>query len=187
MAPLNLNRLQQWIDAGRLNPNLPITIRELSTSRCIHSTKDGVKLLARGGPSTLSTPIQITVSRASASAIAAVEACGGKVTTRYYTRTSISRVLKGESDPVNSLQSVEVAGLQELGQGIKKEKFKYRLPDPASRKDIEYYRDPAHRGYLSHMVKEGQGPSLFFKTPREGRVGAKKVTSKGAKSVIKAE
>lgn len=44
-------------------------------------------------------------------------------------------------------------------------KFRFRLPDPAGRKDIEYYRDPAHRGYLVHTVKEGEGPSLFFKPP----------------------
>lgn len=41
-----------------------------------------------------------------------------------------------------------------------------RLPDPVSRKAIEYYRDPAHRGYLSYQVGQGQGPSLFFKRPR---------------------
>ena len=49
------------------------------------------------------------------------------------------------------------------------QKYKYRLPDPASRKDIEYYRDPAHRGYLSHTLAEGDSPSLFFKPPRESR------------------
>ena len=47
-------------------------------------------------------------------------------------------------------------------------KYKYRLPDATSRKDIEYYRDPKHRGYLSHLVKEGESPSLFFKVPRKG-------------------
>ena len=44
-----------------------------------------------------------------------------------------------------------------------------RLPDPTSRKDIEYYRDPAHRGYLSYQLEEGQGPSLYFKTPGTGK------------------
>ena len=47
------------------------------------------------------------------------------------------------------------------------EKFKYRLPDATARKDIEYYRDPAHRGYLNYMVKQGESPSLFFKPPGE--------------------
>lgn len=53
--------------------------------------------------------------------------------------------------------------------------FAFRLPDPTSRKDIEYYRDPAHRGYLAWQLKEGEGPSLFFKTP-----GLKKVVEKKA-------
>ncbi|THW98877.1 family 76 glycoside hydrolase [Aureobasidium pullulans] len=178
MTPLNINRLQAWIDAGRLDPNQPITLRELAKSRCIHGIKDGIKLLARSSEK-LTTPVDIVVSRASASAIAAIEAAGGKVTTRYYTKPSISRVRRGETDPIYSIQSAEPT--------TPRPEFKYRLPDPASRKDIEYYRDPAHRGYLSHMLQEGQGPSLFFKTPGQGRVDHKKVTSKGAKSAIKGE
>jgi large subunit ribosomal protein L15 len=43
--------------------------------------------------------------------------------------------------------------------------YQHRLPDPTSRKDVEYYRDPAHRGYLAHTVAEGQTPSLCFKVP----------------------
>lgn len=63
--------------------------------------------------------------------------------------------------------------------------FRYRLPDPASRPDIEYYRDPAHRGYLSYTIAEGQGPSLFFKTPSILRAGAPQAIKKkkdGAKA-----
>ena len=48
---------------------------------------------------------------------------------------------------------------------VKGEGFQYRLPDPTNRKDIEYYRDPEHRGYLSHLVKENEGPSLYFHHP----------------------
>ena len=48
-------------------------------------------------------------------------------------------------------------------------KYKYRLPDATSRRDIEYYRDPAHRGYLSHTVKQGESPSLFFKKPGDAK------------------
>jgi large subunit ribosomal protein L15 len=70
---------------------------------------------------------------------------------------------------------------------VDRRKYPYRLPDPTSRKDLEYYRDSAHRGYLSHMVEEGHGPSLFFKTPGAGRVDRNKVTSKGGKSLTKSE
>lgn len=53
-------------------------------------------------------------------------------------------------------------------------KFKYRIPRPTSRKEIEYYRDPAHRGFMSHELKEGENPSLFFHTPVVGGVTRKK-------------
>ena len=182
----------------------------------MHGIKDGVKLLARGSD-TLTSAINIIVSRASAAAIQAVEKVGGTVTTRYYTRPAITRVLKGESHPFHSMQSRALAfeasdastasldsasadaesdsavaqneeqqGLVTINKTLA-EAFQYRLPDPTSRKDMEYYRDPAHRGYLSWMVKEGQGPSLFFKTPGQGRGERKKVAAKGGNTAQKGE
>ncbi|GAB7339573.1 hypothetical protein MBLNU457_6177t2 [Dothideomycetes sp. NU457] len=192
MSPLNLNTLQSFIDAGRIDPSKPITVRELHDTRAVHGIKDGIKLLSRGA-ATLTTPIHIVVSRASASAIAAVEALGGTVTTRYYTRPAIARVLKGDSHPFKSLQSrafafeqnnsseVQEAADQDVVSplgALAKKGFKYRLPDPSSRKDLEYYRDPAHRGYLSYTVAEGQGPSLFFRTPSADKVDPKKNAAK---------
>ena len=47
MSPVNLDRVQSWVDQGRLDPLKPITVKELVQSRCIHGVKDGVKLLAR--------------------------------------------------------------------------------------------------------------------------------------------
>jgi len=193
MSPLNLNTLQSFIDTGRIDPSRPITIKELHSANVVHGIKDGIKLLSRGA-STLTTPIHIVVSRASASAIAAVEAAGGTVTTRYYTRPAIERVLKGHSHPFKSLQSrvfafennnntLEEEVQDKAGDGdvqvsplgaLAKQGFRYRLPDPTSRKDLEYYRDPAHRGYLAYTVAEGQGPSLFFRTPSPDKVDPKK-------------
>jgi len=119
----------------------------------------------------LKSPINIIVSRASAAAIAAVEAAGGTVTTRYYTKTAITRIRNGLTHPYTSLLS------QSIDDSSKQ--YRYRLPDPASRKDLEYYRDSAHRGYLSYQVQEGHSPSLFFKTPGAGTV-RKKTTKKAA-------
>lgn len=171
MSPINLNRIQSWIDQGRLDPTQPITLKELVESRCLHGIKDGVKLLARGKEE-LKTPINILVSRASATAIEAIEAAGGKVTTRYYTKHSIQRLLKGESvssfEPLATTPKTDVES-PIIADAMSASPFSYRLPDPTSRKDLEYYRDSAHRGYLSHLVEEGQGPSLFFKTPGTGR------------------
>lgn len=54
--------------------------------------------------------------------------------------------------------------MRQVGQ-----KYRYRLPDATGRKDIEYYRDPAHRGYLAYTLKQDESPSLFFKPPREAK------------------
>ncbi|KAF7865474.1 hypothetical protein EAF04_006449 [Stromatinia cepivora] len=171
MSLINLNRIQDWIDQGRLDPTRPITLKELADSRCLHGVKDGVKLLARGKEE-LKTPINILVSRASATAIEAVEAIGGTVTTRFYTKPAIKRLLTGESVsssvPLSAIDAQLVSDSPILTAASAASPFSYRLPDPTSRKDIEYYRDPAHRGYLSHQVEEGQGPSLFFRAPRTG-------------------
>ena len=172
MSPVNLDRIQSWIDQGRLDPSKTITMKELNDSRCLHGVKDGVKLLARGAQE-LRTPINIVISRASTAAISAIEAAGGSVTTRYYTPFSIRRVLRGQSDPVVSLGSLST----NPKPSDQSKPFQYRLPDPTSRKDMEYYRDPAHRGYLSHAVPQGHGPSLFFKTP-----GAKSPSRKSSGS-----
>lgn len=170
MTTLNLDRIQSWIDQGRLDPTKPITLKELAESRCLHRIKDGVKLLARGKEE-LKTPINILVSRASTTAIEAIEAVGGKITTRYYTKPAIKRILKGESE--SSFLPLQFTPKQPgdspiMTEVLSSSPFSYRLPDPTSRKDLEYYRDSAHRGYLSHLVAEGHGPSLFFKTPGTG-------------------
>ncbi|KAI9703119.1 MAG: YmL10 [Candelina mexicana] len=176
MSPVNLDRIQSWIDQGRLDPNKTITMKELNDSRCLHGVKDGVKLLARGAEQ-LKSPMNIIVSRASTAAIKAIEDAGGKVTTRFYTPFSIRRVLRGESNPAIDTPSNFNTVTDHASP------FQYRMPDPTSRKDIEYYRDPAHRGYLSHLVPEGEGPSLFFKTPGNGRVlSRKRPTRSGGES-----
>ncbi|PYH58985.1 acetoacetate-CoA ligase [Aspergillus niger] len=192
LAPVNLDRIQSWIDQGRIDPTRPITVRELAQSRCIHQTKEGVKLLGRGVEkddhevpvdSVLKQPIHIVVSRASASAIAAVEAAGGSVTTRFYTKSAIARIMKREMHPFVSLAWTKESGSEALAVGedgealteskvMKEMGFAYRLPDPTKRRDIEYYRDPAHRGYLSHLLKPMEGPSLFFRSPVERKSAA---------------
>ena len=191
MSPINLNRIQYWINARRLDPSQPITLKELSSSGCIHGVrKDGVKLLGRGKDE-LTSPINIIVSRASTEAIAAVEKVGGTVTTRYYTNFAIKKIRKGEMDPVHSLQSRIVLapeseeGAEAAADALTEERkrYRFRLPDPTSRKHLEYYRDSAKRGYLSHMVAEGHGPSLFFRTPGMGPRSGKKVVKKAGGQV----
>jgi len=45
LQPVNLDRLQYFIDTGRLNPNEPITLKSLKDSGMIKRMGDGVKLL----------------------------------------------------------------------------------------------------------------------------------------------
>ncbi|ROV94663.1 hypothetical protein VSDG_06170 [Cytospora chrysosperma] len=175
LAEVNLDRLQHWIDAGRIDATKQITPKEIVQSGLIGRAKDGIKLLSRGSCS-VHTPINIMVSRASASAIRAVEGAGGQVVTRYYTKDSIRRLIKGQSE---STAEPLPTGPQHVKAVLEKARagpYRYRLPDPTSRWDIEYYRDPAHRGYLSHKLKEGESPSLYFKVPGE------QVRKKAAKS-----
>ena len=203
--------------------------------------RSGIKLVASShshdlsldAQPTLDIPLHLVVSRASAQAIAAVEAAGGSVTTRYYTKWALQRICEEKMHPVLSLRSREVvegrvappgcgpATQQILAEALKRaqgrlegstavarvgavrevpvkgdegaavaeeveesegedaqepeplpphvprtvREYRYRLPDPTRRDDIEYYRDPAHRGYLSFTVRTHESPSLFFRPP----------------------
>ncbi|KAK7966479.1 mitochondrial 54S ribosomal protein uL15m [Apiospora aurea] len=164
MSEVNLDKLQDWIDAGRIDPTQQITPKELIQSNLIGSIKDGIKLLGRGAD-VLKQPIDIIVSRASASAIDAVEKAGGKIVTRYYTKQSIKRLVQGKSMNTDLPLPYGAEHVQPVLEQVRKTGFFYRLPDPTGRWDVEYYRDPAHRGYLSHTLQPGESPSLFFKVP----------------------
>jgi large subunit ribosomal protein L15 len=76
-AVVNLGRVQQFIDAGRLDPSLPITTAAIFAANVVGSAKDGLRLLGKG---VLTTKASFVVEGASASAVAAVEALGGTVT-----------------------------------------------------------------------------------------------------------
>ena len=97
-APVNLDRIQAWVNQGRLasSPARPITARELLLSGCVHDAHDGVKLLGNGA-ARLTTPIHIVTSRASKSAVRAVEAQGGSVFCKHYNPLALRDCLRGIS------------------------------------------------------------------------------------------
>ena len=74
---LNLTTLQNAIDNKKIDAKNDITEDTLVEAGVLRRKKDGVRLLARGE---LKAKVNITVSGASAAAIAAVEKAGGKVT-----------------------------------------------------------------------------------------------------------
>ncbi|MFI5021838.1 MAG: 50S ribosomal protein L15 [Alphaproteobacteria bacterium] len=73
---VNLGRLQQAIEAGKLDAAKPVDAAALQAAGIIKSARDGVRLLAKGE---LKAKITLKVAGASKSAIAAVEKAGGKV------------------------------------------------------------------------------------------------------------
>ena len=87
---VNLGRLQQAIDAGRLGIERPITAAALVASGVLRRARDGVRLLAQGK---LKTAITIEVAGASRKAVAAVEAAGGRVVVSGATKA------EGEAPP----------------------------------------------------------------------------------------
>ena len=76
---VNLGRLQDALDAGKLSAEGAVDGKGLVAAGVLRRTGDGIRLLAKGK---LTTAITIEVSGASKSAIAAVEAAGGKVVLR---------------------------------------------------------------------------------------------------------
>lgn len=181
MSEVNLDKLQDWINQGRIDPNQRITPKELIDSKLVGSIKDGIKLLARGGRDSLKQPLDIITSKASLGAIEAIERAGGKITTRYYTKMSLRRLLKGEMEHTDKPLPQGQQYVEEVLDEARVKRWKYRLPDPTSREDIEYYRDPAHRGYLSHQIKEGESPSLYFKVPAVKKIKSANAGKKKAK------
>ena len=75
-VPLNLDRLQAAVDAGRLDPAQPVNLQALRAAGLVSKRRDGIRLLARGE---LRAGLTIEVDSASKAAIAALEKAGGKL------------------------------------------------------------------------------------------------------------
>ena len=76
---VNLGRLQAAIDSGRLDAGKPVDAAALVGAGVISKARDGVRILGKG--ELTAKKIEIHVAGASKSAIAAVEAAGGKIVT----------------------------------------------------------------------------------------------------------
>jgi large subunit ribosomal protein L15 len=84
-APVNLGALDAAIVAGKIDAGQPITEAALIGAGLARDDKDGVRLLGDGA---ISRAITITVSGASATARAAIEAAGGSLTTTVAPKAS---------------------------------------------------------------------------------------------------
>ena len=131
---LNLDRLEQAILSGRLQPrgDAPITVRDLREAGLLtlRQRHAGVKLLG-GGASRLNMQINIEVQEATQGAINAVERAGGKISTVYYSRLNLRAHLKPDK-------------IIAKGQLLPRP----ALPPP---KLMRRYADPERRGYLADL------------------------------------
>lgn len=75
-AEVNLGRIQEAIDAGKLDPSVTIDGAALVKAGLVRREKDGVKLLGKGE---IKAKVMLAVAAASKSAVAAVERAGGSV------------------------------------------------------------------------------------------------------------
>ncbi len=73
---VNIGRVQQAVDAGRLDASNPVTIEALVAAGVCSRVRDGVKILGVGE---LKSKLTFEVVAASKSARAAIEAAGGAV------------------------------------------------------------------------------------------------------------
>lgn len=73
---VNLGRLQQEIDAGKLDPSAPITENSLQEAGIVKTLRDGVRVLANGD---IKAKIQLEVTGASKAAVSAIESAGGSI------------------------------------------------------------------------------------------------------------
>jgi large subunit ribosomal protein L15 len=73
---VNIGRIQQAIEAGKLDANTPITLDVLIAAGIVSKPRDGVKILGQGK---LAAKLAFEVAAASKSAIAAIEGAGGSV------------------------------------------------------------------------------------------------------------
>jgi large subunit ribosomal protein L15 len=75
---LSLGHLQAMIDAKRIDTKNAVTEDDLVAAKVVRRKNDGVKLLSNGE---LKTKVDLQLTKATASAIKAVEKAGGSVTT----------------------------------------------------------------------------------------------------------
>ena len=73
---VNLGRIQQAIEAGKLDQSAPITIDSLVAARVCSKPRDGVRILGVGE---LTAKLAFEIAGASKSAVEAIERAGGSV------------------------------------------------------------------------------------------------------------
>ncbi|KAJ1680327.1 YmL10 [Spiromyces aspiralis] len=129
LQPLNLDKLQHWIDTERIDPSKTITLKELYDSNIVNF-KDGVVLLGDGARY-FKSKVTIEVTKASKSAIQRVEELGGRLTCVYHNPLAMRALLHPEKFAVIP-----------------------KFAEPTNAKLREWYMNPENRGYLAQQHAE---------------------------------
>ncbi|KAJ2800397.1 YmL10 [Coemansia helicoidea] len=143
LQPLNLERIQHWINTGRLDATKPITLKEIYDANVVRF-KHGVALLGKGAEY-LTTPITIEVTKASQTAIDRIEQLGGRVVCVYHNRLALRALLHPDKFAVLPKSAM-----------------------PATAKLQRFYKDPARRGFLAPEIKDAYVPQSFNFDRRPG-------------------
>ena len=127
--PINVGDIQRFIDMGRLKPtpNGLTTMRQLYEAGLFSRWTDGVKLLGNEKDQ-IKTPIHLEVVSASRSAIEAVEAVGGTVTTVHFNELALRAHFKPTKFSI----------------------FPRRARPPP--KSMRYYLDKSNAGYMAPEI-----------------------------------
>jgi len=110
---VNLGRLQQAVDAGKLDAGKPVTEAALVEAGVIKSVRDGVRILAKGE---LSAKLTLEVSGASKGAIEAVEKAGGSISVKAVAKPASDKPKKAKGKAAKETTSTDGGDVQEPGK-----------------------------------------------------------------------
>jgi len=101
--PVNLERLQLFVDSGKIDPNKKIDMKVMFDTGLVQGKLNktylhGVKLLASGKEWFAAKNLDIEVSKASKSAMDIVGRNGGKVKEVYYHRLYLKKKLRNREE-----------------------------------------------------------------------------------------
>ncbi len=140
---INLGRIQQAADDGRIDLSNPITRKELQLSGLVSGRDGNLRLLGKG---ILTAKLNITVTFASKSAIAMVEKLGGSVTieevtpsvalTKEEVKAQLQSKLQGRASNASKTQAKEAVKVSTKKEPVAdKEPAKEVVKRPAVKKE----------------------------------------------------
>mgnify|MGYP001391500399 FL=1 len=104
---VTIARLQQAIDAGKIDPKKEITAEVFKTSGVVRRLRDGVRLLGGGE---LKAKVTVHVDGATKGAVAAVEKAGGKVVVAVVTRSEDAKSKAIKTAEKKAAKAAKTAG-----------------------------------------------------------------------------